>query len=129
MPFKLFEGRGERGRYGFPVVTVQSSGGIGLNLVAYEELDEPKFLKLYYDEEEERIGLESANRSDDYAYPVRPSGESGYSVSVRSFLKFFDIDISVTRKFRATIEGNMLVATLDDPIHVRKKRRKVEDEL
>ena len=123
MSFELFKGRGERGRYNCPVVTIQASGGIVMNGVAYEQLSEPRFLKLYYDEETQCIGLESAMRSEEYAYPVRRSGESGYSVSVRSFLKYFDIDISATKRFRATKEGDMLIAALSDPIHVRKKRR------
>lgn len=124
MSFELFRFKGGKGRFSFPTVTVQASGGMGLNDKAYELLGSPKAVQLYYDRESRRIGIKATDDNDPHGFPIRQSGESSMTVTARSFYMYYGIDVQVTAKFRVEMEDGMLVFELGaEPVARRKSRR------
>ena len=125
MPFEKFTHRGGRGRYAFSVVTLQASGGMSLNEVAYEELGRPSHVILSYDEDESRVGLEPSDGGEQYAFPVREWGDNrNWAISIKSFYRYYGIETRNTKRYRTTIEDGMLVFDLDAPIASLKPRER-----
>jgi hypothetical protein len=125
MSFELFRFKGGKGRFGFPTVTMQASGGMGLNDKAYELLGSPKAVQLYYERESRKIGIKATDEHDRYGFPVRQSGETSMTVTARSFCMYYGINVDVTAKFRADVEDDMLVFALGaEPVARRKPRRR-----
>lgn len=130
MPFEVFKAKGEKRRYGFPAITIQKSGGIGVNDLAFKALGRPAHVVLLFDKETGRIGVKKpADNEGQYAYPIRPSGGSAYVIPARRFFTYYNIDFSKTRRYLAEDqEDGMLVIELGKPIVVpgKAKERVVE---
>ena len=129
MSFELYVHKGEKGRFSYPTVTIQASGGLGINDVGYEAIGAPKHVNLLYDRESRRIGIKATESDDENGFQIRKSGESSYTVSARSFYSYFGIDSSRTARFKADVEGSVLVATLEAPVSTRKSRKRQASEL
>ena len=87
MAWTTYTGRGSKGEFAFPVVTIHRSGVIALSDRAYAALGEPAALDLLYDHEApNKIGLRA---SAEGAYTPRPS-QNGKSwlISGSAFLRF-----------------------------------------
>src|SRR3972149_3521779 len=112
MAFERFTQRGGRARYGFPVVTLQASVSLSFNDLAFAQIGRPSHVILSYDRETRRIGFERSSGEESYSFAVRSSGgteqNKNWSISVRSFYAFFDIDRQVTRRFRTIEERGMI---------------------
>ena len=126
MAFERFTQRGGRSRYGFAVVTIQATGGMTLNDIAYSDLERPDHIILSFDKEEHLVGLEPSNGKESYSFPVRDttvtSGNKTWAISTRSFCAFFDIDTKVTRRFRLAERQGLLSLDLKDPVTELKAR-------
>jgi len=126
MGFELFKEKGGRARYSFPVVTLQASGGISMNDKAHEALGRPSHVVLYYDKKEMKVGLKGSDGSEQYAFPLRDTGGTAWSTSVKSFFMYYTIDQDDTRRFRVEKdkEGGLLVIDLKEPLTTMKKRNR-----
>ena len=127
MPFERFRQRKGRARYGFPVATLQASGGMSLNDLVYAQLGQPSHIILSFDPDERLIGLEPSRGEEDYAFPVRRSGgteeNKNWALSIRSFYAYYDIDVQVTRRYKVVEQENMAVIDLnDEPVYTAKLR-------
>jgi hypothetical protein len=94
-------------------VTIQSKGPLSLNRAAFEALGRPEKVALLYDPEERIVGLEKVAADSLDAYPVRAQAGNNWLVAGQAFTKFYGIDTSIARRFKAeVIEGGILAFDL-----------------
>lgn len=118
MPFEKFEdaGRG-RGRPpgSDPMISLRKSGSIGINQAAVEEYfaDEDGAV-MYYDEEENRIGIEPVadKDADDAAYTVSKT-DSGATVAAQAFLEEYDLLPEITTQYDPEWDEDEGLVTVD----------------
>lgn len=100
-----------------PYVTIQKRGTISLNAAAHAALGEPEAVELLYDRDERIVGLRAVSREAEHAYALRPqAGKSvgPYIVSGTAFAKYYKIDTSVSRRWVAQLEGDILCIDLKE---------------
>jgi len=121
MGFEKFEDSG-RGRppASVPKVSLRKSGSIGINQVALGEyFDENEGAVLYYDEEENRIGIKPVadKATDDAAYTVSKNDSNG-TIAGETFLNRYDILPEVTTQYTPqwNDDEDLVVIDLDDPV-------------
>ncbi len=107
--FELFKARAARPVKG-PAGTVQARGAFTLNAAALEHLGNPDAVHLYFDREDNRIGVESADPGSPYAYATRPAGK-GVSrlISAKTFMDAYGVPYDRTVPVRVSLEGEMVV--------------------
>ena len=134
MPLERYTHRRGKGRYAFPVVTLQASGGMSFNELAFEELSRPSHVILSYDKDDKLVGLEPSSGNERYSFPVKEWGTTAenrnWAISVRSFYKYYGLDTEVTRRFRTTMQEGILIIDLKNPfdsLKRRVRRPKIED--
>jgi len=98
MAFELFR---DHGKSMAPRVTITKNGAIGINQGAKKKFrtGDYQFCRLYYDAENQRIGIELTN--DQSLEAVKPMRQTSYGtdISARSFLNYYGIDFSETRVY------------------------------
>lgn len=104
-----------------PTITINHRGYFGLNQAAALALGEPKRVVLLYDKQNNAVGIKPVTKELPHSYPLRQqtSGRS-YLVSASAFCKHYGIDISKPRKFKAQVEGNILVFDLSEGVEVTR---------
>lgn len=98
-----------------PCVTIQKRGSMSLNRSAFEALGSPGSVELLYDRDAAVIGLRPTSTHADNAYHVRGSGRSDsgpWLISAMAFVKFYGIDVAVTRRWPARLEDGVLCVDL-----------------
>jgi hypothetical protein len=91
-----------------PEVTIKKGGEFSLNERAFKALGEPTSVKLLYHRDKGLIALRA-----DGDTPVRQRGKSTvYQVAGRAFVNHYGIDASRARKYKATLQEDMLVIDL-----------------
>lgn len=107
-----------------PTITINLRGYFGLNQAAALALGEAKRVVLLYDKQNDAVGIKPVTKELPHSYPLRrqTSGRS-YLVSGAAFCKHYGIDISKPRKFKAQIEGSVLVFDLHKGIEVTRPPR------
>ena len=129
MAWTTYAGRGSKGEFAFPVVTVHQSGVIALSERAYAALGEPAAVDLLYDHEApNKIGLRA---SAEGAYTPRPS-QNGKSwlISGSAFLRFVGHTPTETQRYRPpAITDGVLEVDIRTPMAkpTRRGRRKRGD--
>ena len=101
-----------------PRVTLQKRGTITLNTAAYAVLGSPEAVELLYDREARVLGLRRVPGSTQHAAFVRPSTKSGrgpYVISAMAFMRYYDIDTEVARRWWATSRDGVLCVDLAGP--------------
>lgn len=123
MAFEKYEdtGRG-RGRPAGadPMISLRKSGSIGVNGAAVEEyFDGLDGAVLYFNEEENQIGIEPVEHADaeDAAYTVSKTDRAG-TIAPRAFLEDYDLVPAVTTQYEPDWDDDrgLVVIDLDDPI-------------
>ena len=111
-----------RARLGDPQVSIWSRGQIGFNQGAVLEhnINDYKFIILYYDQETQRVGFELTNDKDQKgAVKLAFRGSSGASFSAIPFLRINKIDYKQgTKKYTVTLDedSGLLVIDLNSPL-------------
>jgi hypothetical protein len=96
-----------------PHVTVLKRGALSINRAAFQALGSPTFVDLLYDAQESIIGLRTAQRESETAQRVRPtSGRGPVLISAMAFVKFHRLDVSVTKRWPAYLDGGVLCIDL-----------------
>jgi hypothetical protein len=103
---------------GGPTLSIQRSGLISLNRIAYRAFGSPVAVELLYDRAARVVALRPVDPRARHSYPVRPANRRGggtYLVSAVAFTRFYGIDISTCRRWRATVCDGVLSADLSTP--------------
>lgn len=122
MSFEKFDGGGRGRSSSGPMISLRKSGSIGINGAAMAEyFEDAEAAVMYYDEEENRVGLERVDDSEaDGAYTISRTNDTG-SVTPSAFLNRYDLVPEITTQFDPelyeTDDGLELVTIdLDEPI-------------
>jgi hypothetical protein len=121
MPFEKVESSG-RGAGAQPKISLRKSGSIGVNNSALEEYFEEgeEYVELYYDAEENRLGLLGLEEESESSFTLSRS-DSGGSVTPMSFLRGEGLIPDVTTQYspdtqKLNGDTELVVIDLDDPI-------------
>lgn len=122
MGFERFDGGGRGRSSSGPMISLRKSGSIGVNGAAMAEyFEDAEAAVLYYDEEDNRVGLERVDDTDaDGAYTISRTNDTG-SVTPSAFLNRYDLVPDITTQFEPEVtetdDGLELVTIdLDEPI-------------
>ena len=113
MPFEKFThvGRGYK-----PKVSVTRSGLLGFNqgAVKHFRLEHYDWAILYYDKDNDCIGIGLANDADEEGACKLRKRNSGADVSARSFFDYYGINYEKTNRYDATWDDNekMIIVSL-----------------
>ncbi|ELZ23702.1 hypothetical protein C475_15563 [Halosimplex carlsbadense 2-9-1] len=122
MGFEKFDetGRG-RGRPAgtSPKISLRKSGSVGVNQAALEEyFEDDDGAILYFDEEEDRIGIEPVgdNDADEAAYTVSKT-DSGGTIAGQAFLETYELLPEITTQYvpEWDDDNGLVTVDLDDP--------------
>jgi len=120
MGFEKFDDTG-RGRPAGtdPKISLRKSGSIGVNQSALEEyFEDDDGAVLYYDEEENRVGIEPVadKDADEAAYTVSKT-DSGGTIAGQAFLERSDLQPDITTQYvpEWDDERGFVVIDLDEP--------------
>lgn len=112
--FEVFASRSVREATG-PVVTVQRGGVLALNRDVVELLGEPAAVELLFDRGARIMGFRAAEATVPHAYRLRPQKASpSVLVSGRSFTQYYGIPTDETRRYAATMIGDVLAVDLKE---------------
>lgn len=113
-----------------PLVTVQKRGAISLNRAAHVALRSAVAVELLFDREQRIIGLRPVAPRAAHAYPLRPatSSPSGpFVISAMAFLRHYEVDTTVSRRWVAYFDDGMLCVNLCDDSTVVTSNRARRD--
>ncbi|MCY3647744.1 MAG: hypothetical protein OXH07_12310 [Chloroflexi bacterium] len=122
MAWSTFTGKGSKGEFAFPVVTVHQSGTLSLSEQAYVALGKPQAIDLLYDEDvPSKFGVR-ANPDGDYQ-PRRAQNGKSWFISGSSFFRFLGrVPVETQRYGPVTVMDGVLEVNLDDPMAKPKRR-------
>jgi hypothetical protein len=112
MPFEIYQ-RQRTPASQEPTVTVQKRGTFSMNAAAYAALGAPEALELLFDREANVLGLRGVDASVPHAYPLRAIGKSTWVFSGKAFAQYYGIDVAKSRRYKAILDGDLLVADLN----------------
>lgn len=98
-----------------PYITIHTRGTFSLNRSSFLALDEPAAVELLFDTGRNIVGLRRMEPRDERCYPVRTTSRSGngpWIISAMAFTKYYGIDLSVSRRWQAYLEDDVLCANL-----------------
>lgn len=114
--FQWFD-RGASPRTNRPRVGIQKRGSFSLNRAAYENLGEPSYVKLGFDEARRLIGIKAAEPGEANAYPVRKQPRAAnYVFSGIAFANHYGIPTDQARRYWGDMHEDVLAIDLSqDP--------------
>ncbi len=90
-------------------VAIHKRGTISLNRSAVEALGQPDAIQLLFNREKRIMAFRPVEPTIEGAYPLRRQQQSNsWLVAGQAFLKFYDIDHSITRRYTGELRDNML---------------------
>ncbi|MBP0080207.1 hypothetical protein B0F69_24320 [Rhodococcus hoagii] len=99
-----------------PSVTIQKRGIFSINKAAHALIGEPATVELLFDKENDVIALRPSTEAHAYAFRPQSSRDTGQVVmSATAFTQYFDIDTSVSRRFKPYEKDGMLCIDLRGP--------------
>ncbi len=97
-------------------ISLRKSGSIGINSVALDEYfsEDEEFAEVYFDEEENRLGIAGKEEKTDDSYKITRSN-SGGTVAPSSFLKGEDLIPEITTQYspETVRHGSVDLVTID----------------
>ena len=104
-----------------PKVSIWTRGQIGFNQGATLEfgLDSYKYAILYFDEDDNKIGIEFTNdKTSEGANKLVQRKNSGVSFSATAFLKTYKVDYSETKQYNVIHDegSGLYVVDLNNPV-------------
>ncbi len=112
---------------GGPWLTIARRGLILLNRAAYLALHGPAAVELLFDTRERILALRPVAPTVEHAYPVRATTDThtgSFVISAFACLNHYRIDRSVTTRYPAYLDGDLLCANLDNPDTRRNDERR-----
>lgn len=99
--------------------TIQKRGIFSLNRAAFDLLKRPQAVQLYFNTDEQAIGITPSDPKAPDAITIRKQkGSASYNIAGMAFCKWYDIDTSVARRYEATLEEGNLYVDLKQPAKV-----------
>jgi hypothetical protein len=98
-------------------VAILKSGLIWLNPAAYVALHRPVAVELLFDVQARTVGLRSVGPSGDTAHLVRVAGTGAapsYLITATAFIRHYKIDVSVSRRWSAHLDDDVVHVDLRD---------------
>mgnify|MGYP006294418949 FL=1 len=115
MPYEKFDSPGRRSG-SEPMISLRKSGSIGINNAALEEhFQDAEAVAVYYNEEENRIGLEPLEEKTDESYTLSKT-ESGGSVAPTAFLRKYSLIPDITTQYEPFEDEDLVAIDLDQEI-------------
>jgi hypothetical protein len=96
-----------------PSLTIQKRGTFSMNKAAHRMINEPESVELLFDRDSQIVAIRPSNEA--HAYTLRTQGKSDTGQVVLSgaaFTKYYDIDTSVSRRFKPYEQEGMLCVDL-----------------
>ncbi|WP_182358565.1 hypothetical protein [Tomitella gaofuii] len=116
MAFEVFDKRNTSLRRA-PSVSIQKRGVISINRAAYTLMDAPECVELLYDREGGIVGIRGVGDDVPHGYAVRGAGRSAGTgpvmVAGSAFTAFYDIDTTISRRYPARMDDDVLCIDLD----------------
>lgn len=129
MTFEVFDKRNTSLRRA-PSVSIQKRGVISINRAAYTLMGNPECVELLYDRDNAVVGIRAVDDDVPHGYALRGAGRSADTgpvmVAGSAFTAFYDIDTSVSRRYPARVDDDILCIALKDGTEVignRARRR------
>ena len=98
-----------------PCVTVQRAGILSVNRKAYELLGKPSAAELLFDRGARMMGFRAAAVTVPHAYRLRgQKASSSVLISGKSYLRHFGITADETRRYPASMIGDVLAVDLKE---------------
>lgn len=119
MPFEMFLGSSGRSVPG-PSVTLGKSGTLTVNDAALALVGTPEVCTMHYDRERQIIGLKPCEANTPYARMLKSKkSQCRIAVSLSSFLTYYGIETTETRRYEARELDGMLCFKLTEgqPAH------------
>jgi len=115
MGFEKFHKHSGRGGSNQPKISLRKSESIGINGVTIEQyFDDYNGAILYYNDEENQIGIQPANKEDENAYTLQFNSESnGASLNAAGFLKQYQLVPSQTTQYDANWNEDQELVFID----------------
>jgi hypothetical protein len=117
MSFEEFQPRDVSGS-DEPVISLRKSGSFGINQACIDEyFEDAEGIKLYYDKENNRVGLEGREENTSETYVLTESA-SGGTVTAYAFINRYQLKPKVTTRYKAEEDedNGFVVIDLDEPI-------------
>ncbi|MGR0320420.1 hypothetical protein [Agromyces sp. ZXT2-3] len=99
-----------------PSVTIQKRGIFSINKAAHKLIGEAESVELLFDREENIIALRPSQ--EPHAYQIRPASnrDTGQMImSATAFTQYYDIDTTVSRRYKPIERDGMLWVDLNGP--------------
>lgn len=121
MGFEKFEKDSSGKGGGGPRISLRKSGSIGINGKAMNQLfNDEDYATLYYDRENEMVGIKPERGDSEDTYKLQKRSESGHggSISATSFMREFDLIPRKTKQYRAEWDedNQMIVADVSNAV-------------
>jgi len=121
MVFEKFE-KNKGGKSGAgPRISLRKSGSIGINGKGIKELfNDEKYVTLYYDKENNMVGIKPERKDSKGTYTLQRRNQSGHggSISATAFMREYDLIPYKTKQYKAQWNESqgMIVANVSDPV-------------
>jgi hypothetical protein len=99
----------------WPEVTLLRKGSLHLNATARKLLGDADFVDLLFDQDRQIIGLRASRADSPNAYKLSPVRDVFWTVSLIAFLKFYEIEVTESRRRIPTLEKDVLCINLLEP--------------
>lgn len=100
-----------------PSVTIQKRGIFSINKAAHKLIGEPASVELLFDKDNQVVALRESDQP--HAYTVRPQSarkDTGQVImSATAFTQFYDIDTTISRRYKPYEQDGMLCIDLKGP--------------
>lgn len=126
MAFEVYDGR-PAPQTEVPSVTIQKRGIVSLNTAAHEIIDKQVVVELLFDRERRVMALRPADPSS-RTYKLRKAASGNQMLlSATAFMKVYDVDVTVTKRYQPFKEDGMLCLDLSSPTSEVQSNRATED--
>lgn len=117
MTFKQFE-KSDNTR---PRISLRKSGSIGVNGSAIQEhFESSKHVKLYYDADNDRVGIEPLYEDSNGAYTLqkRDGDQQGGSIHAKAFMREYDLIPESTQQYKLhwSEDHGLVYINTDNPV-------------
>ncbi len=112
-----------------PSVTIQKRGIFSINQAGHKLIGEATSVELLFDKERGIIALRPSDEPHAYGIRQQSARDSGQVIlSATAFTQYYDIDTTVSRRYKPYTEGELLCIDLNGPsAEVRGNRAKRAD--
>ncbi|MGY2151363.1 hypothetical protein ACW9HM_18005 [Nocardia gipuzkoensis] len=100
-----------------PSVTIQKRGIFSINKAAHDMIGSPETVELLYDRENQIVALRQSDQAHAYGLRQQSSrSDTGQVVlSATAFTQYYDIDTSISRRYKPYLHEGMLCIDLKGP--------------